>query len=64
MADELLDQIEDNASAPAKASDDAGSMEQHSLRDQIAFHKYRAAAGITDPRKALLRFKIANGGAV
>lgn len=42
--DEDLDAIEqsiiDNAQGPAKASDDTGSMEQHSLADQIEADKY------------------------
>lgn len=41
MAD-LEDQIEANASGPKRASGDQGSMEQHSLPDQIAADKYLA----------------------
>jgi hypothetical protein len=35
MADELDDTIRQNAQGPAKAAGDAGSVEQHSLPDQI-----------------------------
>ena len=35
--------IETNAGNPAKASGDAGSVEQHRLTDQIAADKYVAA---------------------
>lgn len=41
MADEGLDDsLRQNAQAPAKASDDSGSMEQHPLPDQIAVDRY------------------------
>ena len=40
MAEDLSDTIEENANGPAKASGDAGSMEQHSLPDQIAADRY------------------------
>lgn len=40
MPDELDDTIRENAQGPAKASGDAGSMEQHSLSEQIAADRY------------------------
>lgn len=40
MADDLDSTILENASGPAKASGDAGSMEQHPLPDQIAADRY------------------------
>ncbi len=40
MPDDLEQTIRDNAQGPAKASGDAGSMEQHSLQDQIAADRY------------------------
>ena len=40
MAESLDDTIKDNAQGPSKASGDAGSMEQHSLPDQIAADRY------------------------
>ena len=40
MADELTQAITENAQGPAKASGDAGSMEQHSLPNQIAADRY------------------------
>lgn len=40
MADDLDDTIRDNADGPAKASGDAGSVEQHKLSDQIAADRY------------------------
>jgi len=40
MADDLERSIRENAAGPAKASGDSGSMEQHSLPDQIAADRY------------------------
>ena len=40
MADSLDETIHTNAEGPAKASGDSGSMEQHSLPDQIAADRY------------------------
>lgn len=40
MADDLEQTIRDSAQGPAKASGDAGSMEQHPLPDQIATDRY------------------------
>ncbi len=40
MTESLDNTIETNASGPRKASGDSGSVEQHSLSDQIAADKY------------------------
>jgi hypothetical protein len=40
MATDLESVIIDNAQGPAKASGDSGSMEQHSLPDQIEADRY------------------------
>lgn len=40
MPDDLEQTIRDNAQGPAKAAGDAGSVEQHSLPDQIAADRY------------------------
>jgi hypothetical protein len=37
---ELEDSILENAQGPRRASGDSGSMEQHSLQDQIAADRY------------------------
>ncbi|GAA5505409.1 hypothetical protein [Novipirellula caenicola] len=42
MVDDLHDEIRENAAGPAKASGDAGSVEQHRLTDQIAADKHLA----------------------
>lgn len=43
MPENLQDQIHDNASGPAKVTGDAGSIEQHPLKDQIEADKYLAS---------------------
>jgi hypothetical protein len=43
MADDLKDSILENARGPKRAQDDAGSMEQHSLREQIEADQYVTA---------------------
>jgi hypothetical protein len=40
MTEDLDNTIQENAAGPRKASGDAGSVEQHSLTDQIAADKY------------------------
>ncbi len=42
MADELDNEIRDNAAGPRRARGDGGEMEQHPLKDQIAADKYLA----------------------
>jgi len=40
MTEDLDNTILDNASGPKRAAGDSGSVEQHSLKDQIAADKY------------------------
>lgn len=56
MADELDDTIEQNAKGPAKASGDAGAVEQHSLPDQIETDRYLAAKKAAQQKHRGLRF--------
>ena len=64
MTDDLADSIRDNAQGPAKASGDAGSVEQHKLTDQIEADRYLASKAATQSRKRGLIFnKIAPPGA-
>ena len=55
MAESDLQQsIEENAKGPAKASGDAGSVEQHKLTDQIAADKHLANKdAVTKPHRGL-----------
>lgn len=43
MSDDLEIKIRENAAGPARVSGDAGSVEQHSLSDQIAADRYLAS---------------------
>jgi hypothetical protein len=64
MPDDLEDNIRNNAKAPAKASGDAGSVEQHNLKDQIEADKYLASKRATQTKNRGLRFnKIVPPGA-
>jgi len=40
LTEDLDNTIRDSASGPRRASGDSGSVEQHSLKDQIAADKY------------------------
>lgn len=55
MADDLEQTIRDNASGPAKASGDSGSMEQHRLRDQIEADRYLNSKKATKSKSRGLR---------
>jgi hypothetical protein len=56
MADELDDTIRENAQGPAKASGDAGSVEQHKLSEQIEADKYLASKEAAKSKSRGLRF--------
>ncbi len=60
MAEDGLKQsIEENAKGPAKASGDAGSVEQHKLTDQIAADKHLAGKdAVAKPHRGLRFNKI------
>ena len=54
MADDLADSIRQNAQGPARVQGDAGSVEQHSLADQIAADKYLSGkAAVKKPTRGL-----------
>lgn len=56
MADEISDAIEENATGPKRVSGDAGSVEQHSLADQIEADKYIASKNAASNPSRGLRF--------
>jgi hypothetical protein len=56
MPDNLDESIRENAQGPAKASGDAGSVEQHKLPDQIAADKHLAAKEAVKTKSRGLRF--------
>jgi hypothetical protein len=64
MPDDLEDTIRDNAAGPAKASGDAGSVEQHKLTEQIEADRYLASKQAAKKKNRGLRFnKLAPPGA-
>lgn len=63
MTEELTDAIKENAQGPKRAQGDAGSVEQHDLKDQIEADRYLAAKGAAkNPAQALARVKIVPPG--
>jgi hypothetical protein len=56
VADELEQTIIDSAKTPAKASSDAGSVEQHALSDLIEADKYLSAKKATQSKQRGLIF--------
>ncbi len=56
MADDLKQTIAENAAGPKKAQGDAGSVEQHSLQDQIAADRYLASKEAAKVGPKALRF--------
>jgi hypothetical protein len=65
MADELDDAIRTNAEGPKSASGDSGSMQQHSLPDQIAADRYLASKRASQSKGMGIRLtKVVPPGAV
>jgi len=61
--EELADVIEENAQKPKRASGDIGSVEQHSLKDQIEADRYLASRRRRRRPYLALRFaKLTHGG--
>lgn len=56
MSEELENAIRENAAGPAKATGDAGSIEQHKLTEQIAADKHLAAKTAVNKPNRGLRF--------
>ncbi|MBX3452742.1 MAG: hypothetical protein KF777_24615 [Planctomycetaceae bacterium] len=57
MSDPPLDEtIRENAQGPAKATGDSGSVEQHSLQDQIEADRYLASKQAAKSKSRGLRF--------
>jgi hypothetical protein len=64
MPNDLEQTIRDNAAGPAKASGDSGSVEQHSLKDQIEADRYLASKqAAASPAKALRLTRLIPPGA-
>ncbi len=56
MADDLKENIRENAQGPAKVAGDAGSVEQHKLAEQIEADKYLASKEAAKTKHRGLRF--------
>ena len=56
MSESLDDKIRENAEGPAKASGDAGSIEQHKLTDQIDADRYLCSKEAAKSKNRGLRF--------
>jgi len=56
MTNNIDDSIRTNATGPAKVSGDAGSVEQHSLQDQIAADRYLSAKNAVCSKYRGLKF--------
>lgn len=54
--DDLEETIRKNAKAPAKASGDSGSVEQHPLKDQIEADRYLASKQAAKAKRLGIRF--------
>ena len=65
MAETLENTIQENAMGPKSASGDAGSVEQHSLTDQIAADKYLQSKQASATKGLGIKLlKISPGGTV
>lgn len=65
MTDTIDNSIEQNAAGPRKASGDAGSVEQHSLADQIAADKHLESKKASRAKGLGIKLaKISPGGTV
>lgn len=65
MADEIDRSIRDNAAGPKKAAGDSGSIEQHSLADQIAADKHLESKKASRAKGLGIKLaKISPGGTV
>jgi len=59
MADELKKAIEENAKGPRQATADGVTIQQHSLKDQIAADEYLSRKeAAKNPARALMRVRI------
>ena len=64
MPDDLEQNIKDNAAGPKRAQGDAGSVEQHSLKDQVETDRYLASKGVAaNPTKAVRFTRLVPPGA-
>ena len=63
MSEDLESAIQENAQGPKRAQGDAGSMEQHSLPDQIAADRYLNSKRAANQGKGVRFSKLSPPGA-
>jgi len=64
MADTVEDALRENAQGPKRAQGDAGSVEQHSLTDQIEADRYLASKEAAKKGLGVRMTKVVPPGAV
>lgn len=64
MAEDLTDAIKQNADGPKRAQGDAGSVEQHDLKDQIEVDRYLASKEAAKKGLGVKMTKVVPPGAV
>ena len=65
MTDALDTAIQENAAGPRRASGDSGSVEQHSIADQIAADRYLQSKKVSRAKGLGVKFaKLSPGGTV
>jgi len=64
MAEDLEQTIRDNAQGPKRAQGDAGSVEQHDLKDQIEADRYLSSKEAAKKRLGVRMTKVVPPGAV
>jgi hypothetical protein len=65
MAETVEDAIRENAEGPKRAQGDSGSVEQHSLKDQIEADRYLSSKqAVQDPKRGLRFTKLVPPGSV
>ena len=65
MTEELDQDIRDNAGGPRRAAGDSGSVEQHTLKDQIEADKYLQSKKASKSKGLGVKLaKISQGGTV
>lgn len=65
MAETVEDAIRGNAEGPKRAQGDSGSVEQHSLKDQIEADRYLTSKqAVQDPKRGLRFTKLVPPGSV
>jgi len=65
VAEDLEQNIRENAQGPRRAQGDAGSVEQHPLSEQIEADRYLASKyAVKDPKRGLRLTKLVPPGSV